>query len=107
MSLPRSVVVPVVQSPQPRKTALTASSWCGRSSWGRSTWRVFCGQAMSQLTGESSRSFMLIRVTGICGPSRAASAFLPHLSVVEMITRRVSGALPDSVKKESMSDFAK
>jgi hypothetical protein len=28
---------------------------------------------------------------------------VPHLSVVEMIRRSVKGALPEAVKKESMS----
>ena len=65
-----------------------------------------CGQATSQLIGESAISANSIRCTGVSWPSSASSAFLPKRLVVEMMIRLVNGFFPDAVKNESMSLLA-
>ena len=106
ISLPRSL-----PAANPASTFSMASAWCGRGCFlaaGESSMvRLPCGQAMSQSMGDSASISIPMRCTGICCPLRASSAFLPHLSVVEMITRLVKPVLPDAVKNVSISPLAR
>jgi hypothetical protein len=97
ISLPRSWVW------KPANTSASACFW-----WGRRRFLVVVGRidgrsksTASQSMSESSRSARPIRDTGICWPTRAASALLLHRSVVETISRLAKPALPDAVKNES------
>lgn len=63
--------------------------------------------SMCHSMGDSAISANPMRCTGIDRSSNAASACLPHRSVVEMMIRFVNGFLPEAVKNESISDLAR
>ena len=106
--LPRSCVR------KPSWILAMASFWWGRRLWrtalrgskrtSTSSWRI-------QSMGDSAMSASPMRCTGTVWFSRARSAWLDQRSVVEMMMRlsnaMLSQALPEAVKKESMSAFCR